>query len=30
MEIRIAILTLLLTLGTWGLYRLAARLKDPS
>ena len=30
MEIRILILTALLGLATWGLYRLAAGLKEPS
>lgn len=29
MEIRIVILILLLGLGTWGLYRLAAGLREP-
>jgi len=30
MEIRIAIVTILLALATWGLFRLAAALRDPS
>lgn len=30
MEIRIAIVTILLGLSTWGLYRLAGALKEPS
>jgi len=29
MEIRITILTLLLGLATWGLYRLVAALREP-
>jgi hypothetical protein len=30
MEIRILVVTVLLVLATWGLYRLAVGLKEPS